>query len=40
MPNQCDGCNRGLPMRNGVHFDPKTGYAVQGCLAWRKLGEK
>ena len=30
--NQCDGCNRKLPIRDGKHYDPKTGYVVQYCI--------
>ncbi len=31
--NQCDGCARGLPIRNGNHYEPKNGHTVMGCAA-------
>lgn len=35
--NQCDGCRRGLPVKNGLHHDPKRLLDGQGCT--RKLYE-
>lgn len=36
--NQCDGCKRKLPLRDGVHYNPKTGWAYMGCTADRYKG--
>ncbi len=35
MINQCDGCRRKLPIRDGNHYDPKTGSLYIGCTAKR-----
>lgn len=29
--NQCDGCRRGLPLRDGVHSNPDGSYDHIGC---------
>jgi hypothetical protein len=29
--NQCDGCRRGLPIKDGNHYDPRTGWVYMGC---------
>jgi hypothetical protein len=31
MRNQCDGCRRGLPVKDGLHYEPSTGQSVIGC---------
>ena len=35
--NQCDGCRRGLPLREGspapVHYNPDAAYDIIGCTA-------
>jgi hypothetical protein len=31
--NQCDGCRRGLPMEDGVHYNPDGSYDHIGCTA-------
>lgn len=36
--NQCDGCRRGLPIRDGVHVGP--GYDMIGCTAARYDGSE
>lgn len=40
--NQCDGCRRGLPIRNGnIHYDLNTGgNAVMSCTADRYTSKK
>lgn len=35
--NQCDGCRSGLPIRNGLHFNPETGSPTQGCEKGRYM---
>jgi hypothetical protein len=30
-PNQCDGCLRGMPIRDGVHYSPDGSYDMIGC---------
>lgn len=31
MKNQCDGCQRGLPLENGIHRARGTSYDMIGC---------
>lgn len=31
--NQCDGCRRGLPLRDGCHYNPDGSYDYIGCTA-------
>jgi hypothetical protein len=31
MLNQCDGCQRGLPLKNGSHYNPDGSYDYIGC---------
>jgi len=33
--NQCDGCARKLPIRNGIHYELDTGHTVMVCSAYR-----
>jgi len=29
--NQCDGCRRGLPIVDGDHINPRTGWVFMHC---------
>ena len=31
--NQCDGCRRGLPLKDGNHYGPDGDYDMIGCTA-------
>lgn len=31
--NQCDGCRRGMPIRDGVHYNPDGSYDYIACTA-------
>lgn len=41
--NQCDGCRRGLPIRNGLHYEPdeaRTGVGMPVMCCTRDRYEK
>ena len=31
--NQCDGCRRGLPLKDGIHKNSDSIYDIIGCTA-------
>ncbi len=35
MINQCDGCRRGMPIKDGIHRNPYDAWDLQACTAER-----
>ncbi len=35
--NQCDGCSRGLPLKDGIHINPDSNFDMIGCTKGRYI---